>query len=254
MGSSKSSRSADTIPAGPSVVNQPETEPKWVLLHGTPLTPRVWDEVGAILAISRRVVAPALPRPGTQAEIAGRVLASLEDTRAPLHVVGHSFGGQVAIEVALAAPLRLASLTILCSRATPFPAFVASAESLRRGDPLDVEESLARWFLPDELAADGPTVRFARACIISADRALWADDLQAIAGYDRTGDLGGLEVPTRVIAAEFDSVGTPDEMRALAGSIPGAEFVLVPHASHMSQFLDPAALAELITGTSRLLR
>ena len=236
------------------MVNPPEAEPKWLLLHGTPLTPRVWDEVGALLAMSRPVVAPEFPRPGTQTEIARRVLASLEDAQAPLHVVGHSFGGQVAIEVALAAPRRLASLTILCSRATPFPAFATSAESLRRGDPLDVQGSLARWFLPDELAADGPMVRFVRACITGADRARWADDLQAIAGYDRTGDLGHIEAPTRVIAAEFDRVGTPDEMQALADAIPGAEFVLVPHVSHMSQFLNPATLAERIAGTSRTLR
>jgi len=253
MGSSRPTRSANAIRSGPGVVNRPEAEARWVLLHGTPLTPRVWDEVGALLAAGLPVVAPALPRPGTQTEIARRVLASLEGTQA-LHVVGHSFGGQVAIEVALAAPLRLASLTILCSRATPFPAFAASAESLRRGDPLDVQGSLARWFLPDELAADGPAVRFARACITGADRALWAGDLQAIAGYDRAGDLGRIDAPTRVIAAQFDGVGTPDEMQALAGAIPGAEFVLVPNASHMSQFLDPTALAERIAGTSRSLR
>jgi len=221
----------------------------WLLLHGTPLTPRVWDEVGALLAVRLPVIAPALPRPGTQIDLARRLLASLADPHAPLHVVGHSFGGQVAIEVALAAPGRLASLTILCSRATPFPAFAAIAESLRRGDPLDVQESLARWFLPDELAADGPVVRYARACITGADRASWADDLEAIARYDRAGDLGRIQAPTRVIAAELDRVGTPDEMQAMARSIPGAEFVLVPHASHMSQFLDPAALAERIGGT-----
>jgi pimeloyl-ACP methyl ester carboxylesterase len=51
-----------------------------------------------------------------------------------------------------------------------------------------------------------------------------------------------------VIAAEFDQVGTPDEMRALADALPCGEFVLVPHASHMAQFLDPAALAERVTG------
>jgi 3-oxoadipate enol-lactonase len=218
-----------------------------LLLHGTPLTPRVWDEVGDLLALSRPVAAPALPQSGAQTDIARQVLSSLGD--APLHVVGHSFGGQVAIEVALAAPRRLASLTILCSRATPFPAFTASAESLRRGDPLDVEGSLARWFMPDELAVNGPVVQFARACITGADRARWADDLQAIADYDRTGNLGRIEAPTKVIAAEFDRVGTPEEMEALAGSIPGAEFMLVPHASHMSQFLDPVALAERIVGT-----
>jgi 3-oxoadipate enol-lactonase len=229
-------------------VHQPGSQPTWLLLHGTPLTPKIWDQVGALLAMSRPVVAPVLPGPGTQTDIARRVLASLKDAQAPLHVVGHSFGGQVAIEVALAAPRRLASLTILCSRATPFPTFAGSAGSLRRGDPLDVQGSLARWFLPDELIADGPIVRFVRTCITGADRARWADDLEAIASYDRSGDLGRIETPTRVISAELDRVGTPDEMQKLAGAIPGAEFVLVPRASHMSQFLDPAALAERIAG------
>jgi len=186
---------------------------------------------------------------GAQADIARRVLASLEDGQAPLHVVGHSFGGQVALEVAFAAPQRLASLTILCSRATPFPAFADTAESLRRGDPLDVDGSLARWFLPDELAANGPVVRYARDCVTNADRALWADDLQAIAGYDRAWELGRIEAPTKVIAAELDRVGTPDEMQALTDAIPGAEFVLVSNASHMSQFLHPEALAERVAGT-----
>ena len=61
----------------------------------------------------------------------------------------------------LVASQRLASLTILCSRATPFPALSAGAESLRRGDPPDVQGALARWFMPDELATDGHVVRFA---------------------------------------------------------------------------------------------
>ena len=81
-------------PVGP----QPGAQPTWLLLHGTPLTPQVWDEVGALLATTRPVVAPALP-PGIQTDSARRLLASLEDTHSPLHVVGHSFGGQVAIEV-----------------------------------------------------------------------------------------------------------------------------------------------------------
>jgi pimeloyl-ACP methyl ester carboxylesterase len=225
-------------------------EPMWLLLHGTPLTPRVWDGVGSLLATGRPVATPAISGPGSQADIARRLLASREVGLAPLHVVGHSFGGQVAIEIALMIPQRLASLTILCSRATPFPAFGAVAESLRRGDSLDVQGSLARWFLPHELATDGPMVRYVRACIEGADRARWADDLEAIARYDRFGELGQIEAPTRVIAAELDQVGTPDEMQALAHAVPGADFVLVPHASHMSQFLAPATLAERIAGST----
>ncbi len=232
-----------------SAIHHPTAEPRWLLLHGTPLTPHVWDEVGALLLRGRTVAAPALPGPGTQSDIARKVLASSEIGQGPLHVVGHSFGGQVAIEIALEAPERLASLTIVCSRATPFPPFADGAESLRRGDPFDVQAALARWFLSDELADDGPMVRFVRNCIIAADRTRWANDLEAISTYDRLLDIGGIEAPTRVIAAEFDSVGTPEEMQALANAIPGADFVLVPDASHMSQFLDPSALAERIAGS-----
>jgi pimeloyl-ACP methyl ester carboxylesterase len=88
-------------------------------------------------------------------------------------------------------------LTILCSRTTPFPAFADTAESLRRGDPLDVGT---------------------------------------------------------VVAAELDLVGTPDEMRALADSIPGADLVLAPNASHMSQFLHPEALAGRVAGSPAVQR
>lgn len=112
-----------------------------------------------------------------------------------------------------------------------------------------MEGSLARWFLPDELAADGPVVRYARDCLTSADRALWADELEAIARYDRSSDLSVVEAPTTAIAAEFDTVGTPDEMRALTHAIPQATFVLVPAASHMSQFLHPDALAARLSQT-----
>jgi pimeloyl-ACP methyl ester carboxylesterase len=227
----------------------------WLLLHGTPLTPRVWDAVGSRLMSGRPVVAPRLPAntcpAGAQAEIAREVLASLGEPAAGLHVVGHSFGGQVAIEVALAAPQRVCSLAILCSRASPFPAFSEIAASLRRGEPVDVEQTLSRWFVPGELAAGGPLVDYARTCIADADPALWANDLDAIAVYDRRDALSEIRTPTTVIAAEQDRVGNPDEMGAIADAIPEAQLVLVPQASHMSQFLDPDALAARLSGLAR---
>jgi pimeloyl-ACP methyl ester carboxylesterase len=222
----------------------------WLLLHGTPLTPQVWDGIRPYLEAERPVAAPLLPRPADsrapQAEIAQAVLASLPAT-GPLHVVGHSFGGQVALEVAIAAPLAVASLTILCSRATPFPAFAATAASLRHGDPLDIEGSLARWFLAEELSTNGSVVRYARTCLTGADRGAWADDLDAIATYDRTDELNTINIPTTVIAAEHDKVGTPTDMRSLATAVPNSSFELVPDASHMSQFLHPEALAERLS-------
>lgn len=222
----------------------------WLLLHGTPLTPEVWDGLRPTLGSIHPVSAPLLPRPatatGAQAEIADRVLKEVDHLAQRFHVVGHSFGGQVAVELALAAPRRVASLTVLCSRASPFPSFSTAAEALRLGEPVDVEASLARWFLPGELATNGPVVHFARRCLEQADRSSWSDDLEAIAVYDRQEDLASILVPTSIIASEFDKVGTPQEMIAMASAIPDVRFECVKNASHMSQFTDPSALADRI--------
>jgi 3-oxoadipate enol-lactonase len=231
-----------------------QNDPTWLLLHGTPLTPQVWDGVRPVLEAERRVIAPKLPRPAdtcdSQAQVARAVLEALAGTE-QLHVVGHSFGGQVALEVALAAPRAVSSLTILCSRATPFPAFASAAASLRHGDPLDIEGALSRWFLADELAGGGAIVDYARGCLVAADRESWADDLDAIATYNRRDALNTINIPTTVIAAEHDQVGTPTEMRALAAAIPDAAFELVPDATHMSQFLHPKDLAERVSRAAR---
>jgi pimeloyl-ACP methyl ester carboxylesterase len=70
-----------------------------------------------------------LPAPSAaataQGEIASRILDRLVGDAA-LHVVGHSLGAQVAIELALRVPGRVRTLTILCSRA-------AAASSMRIG-------------------------------------------------------------------------------------------------------------------------
>lgn len=70
-----------------------------------------------------------------------------------------SRAGQVAIDFALLAPRRAQTLTVVCSRDTPFPAFAAAAARLR------------------------------------ADRDSWAAALDAIAGYDRAGRVGSISIP-----------------------------------------------------------
>ena len=110
------------------------TPRRWLLIHGTPLTPEVWTPTADALGTAE-VLAPDCTDVPTgdnpQAAIARRLLESVDGD---LDVVGHPFGGQIAIEVALRAPQRVRTLTILCSRDTPFPAFGALAESVRAGD------------------------------------------------------------------------------------------------------------------------
>lgn len=224
----------------------------WLLLHGTQLTPNVWDDITERLAATGPVVTPNLShRPGTpcdQGWHARRVLADLPDGN--LDVVGHSFGGHVALEVVLAARARVRSLTIVCSRDTPFPPFAAAAAEMRASGTVNAEGTLARWFAPDELAADGPLVRYARHCLTAADPVAWAHDLDAIGSYDRSEDVPALDISTTLIAAELDQVATVDAMTALAGRLPHARLHVVG-GSHMSPFVHPDRLTELLKASPR---
>jgi pimeloyl-ACP methyl ester carboxylesterase len=223
---------------------------RWLLLHGTPLTPQVWDGVAGHLRGHGPAwcpdISPAAGQRDAQAVLAAQLTRTLERSSERLHVVGHSFGGQVAIDVALLAPQRVQTLTLVCSRDTPFPAFAAAAARLRDGEPVDPGAALGRWFTEPELRANGPVVSYARRCLEQADRASWAAALEAIAGYDRADRVGSIGVPSTLIAAELDQVSTPAAMSDLAGRLPRAVLHVLPGAAHMTPFSDPARLAALL--------
>ena len=98
----------------------------WVLLHGTPLNPDVWSELSPALG-SQPVLAPIVTPTANdrhpQLTVAQRLAIELPLVADRWDVVGHSFGGQIALELALLAPARVATLSVICSRDTPFPPF-----------------------------------------------------------------------------------------------------------------------------------
>jgi pimeloyl-ACP methyl ester carboxylesterase len=151
----------------------------------------------------------------------------------------------VALDFALLAQQQVATLTLLCTRDTPFPAF-AAATRLRGGAPVDADAALSRWFTPAELDQGGPVVSYARRCLQHADRRSWAAALDAIARYDRADRTASIRIPATLIAAELDQVSSPAAMSALASRLPRATLKILPGTAHMTPFTDPAALAELI--------
>jgi pimeloyl-ACP methyl ester carboxylesterase len=193
----------------------------WLLLHGVPLSLGIWDDVRRHLAGD--TVAPDLneaigsvPRDGLlQQQVAAKISADMSE--GDLAVVGHSFGGQVALELALAAPQRLRRLIIVCSRHTPFPAFELGARAVRAGEPVDIDAGMRRWFTPAELAADGPAVRYAR---------------------------------RRVARAAAAVVSPPAVMAELAVALPAAVLEVVDDWAHMSPFANPAAFAARLTAAA----
>jgi len=229
--------------------------PRWLLLHGTPLDGAIWNEVVGELGAADEARAPNLVLPddplSLQAGAARHLLDTLGDEAQALDVVGHSFGGQIALEMAIAAPERIRSLVIVCSRDTPFSPFGSIAAGLRAGAPIDIEAALKRWFRPSELSEDAAAVRHARDCLSRADSAEYVRSLDAIACFDRSRHRSGIDLPVTLIAADSDAVSTPSVMAQWADALPRARYRLFPDAAHMSPFARPREFAQLLDEHAR---
>ncbi len=102
---------------------QGEGEEVAVLLHGFGACHGVWDGIAASLSGTMRTLAydlpghgasQAVPDAGSPRKAAQAIAADMAARGLPrVHLVGHSMGGAIAALTALAAPERIASLTLL---------------------------------------------------------------------------------------------------------------------------------------------
>jgi len=224
----------------------------WLLLHGTPLTPAVWDGVAALFpAIGDIACPPVVPGDGPASEVqstlADELCADTVGVAPPWHVVGHSFGGQVAIELAARKPDLVDRLTLLCTRDSPYPPFATVAATVER-EPVAVDASMRRWFSPTELASGGAAVEYARDALLTADVRAWARALAAIAVFDATAATPTIGCPTLVVAAEHDAISDPAAMSAMHRRLWRSRFVVLDGAWHMSVFTEPDRLVDLLSG------
>ena len=172
---------------------------------------------------------------------------SVEDGTGLVHTApGHWWGGEVVLQTALDHPQRVSRLSVVCSRAAPFPAFLDVAAGLRAGTA-DRTVSLARWFTADELAADGPVVAAVRTRLETADAQAWAGALDMIAGFDVMAALPAITVPVDVVAAEFDGVAVPGHMAAIAAALPRSRYLMVTGAHHLLPMQEPGLVGGVLT-------
>jgi proline iminopeptidase len=61
----------------------------------------------------------------------------------------------------------------------------------------------------------------------------------SLEGWDRSGDLAGIDVPALVIGAEHDTMD-PAHMRWMADQLPQGSYLHCPEGSHLAQFDDPS--------------
>jgi pimeloyl-ACP methyl ester carboxylesterase len=174
----------------------------------------------------------------------------------PVHLVGVSWGGVLALRTAATHPAAVRSLTVVGASVGSGvdPARAAqmrerAGELVRLGNAEFARQRGPRLLAPD---ADPALVEQAVATMAAAVRpAGYAGAAEVMASADLTGDLARIAVPALVMAGAEDRVTGPDRAREIAAGIPGSALVLVPGAGHLANQERPALVNAWLRGFTR---
>ncbi|WP_306205710.1 alpha/beta fold hydrolase [Actinoplanes sp. RD1] len=248
--------------------------PPVLLLHGIARSLEDWAPVQERLSSSWRTIAVDLPGYGLSDRLPGRaglpsladgVLATLDalGEHRPLHVMGNSLGGAVAMRLLCDAPGRVATLTLVASagfgkevivnlRALAVP--LLGRRLLRRFDERAARR-VERSLFHDRSHATPERVAFAVRAFGRADfvsvfletakelgtvrgvRPAWRRDLlAAVAAHPR---------PTLLVWGERDLILPSAHLAAARTAFPDARWHLFPATGHMPQIERADEFAEL---------
>jgi pimeloyl-ACP methyl ester carboxylesterase len=214
--------------------------PAVVLLHGLSGSTRWWRKNVEPLAAHFRVYAVDLigfgrsRRQPFSLERSGETLAQWMDAvgEERFHVVGHSMGGLISVDLAARHPERLDRLVLVDALALPMGHGIARSA-------LALVEAL-RWlpgdFLP-VLVADA-----LRAGPLTLARASWA-----IHQADRSAALRRIAARVLIVWGEHDTLLPAPQGAALHAALPGSEFVVIEGAGHNPMWDRPAEFNRLLT-------
>jgi pimeloyl-ACP methyl ester carboxylesterase len=254
-------------------IERPGSGTPVVLIHGLPGTAEDWEDVTPLLAGHRTI---AIDRPGFGYSSGGYVpfaeqLETIDALLGKLHIVrpvlvGHSYGGTIALGFAERYPGQVRGLVLVDSaaggtrpdgfehlqahviKALQLPAIEQIADvtfsQLLRKVSAELAESEA--FSPQPVNA----AHRRRVLAISMSNG----NLQALAGEYLAADgviaqvdrgLGKLRIPSVVIQGDADKFVEPARGRRLAATLPDARLEMV-YGGHMQPYDHPAAIAAAV--------
>jgi pimeloyl-[acyl-carrier protein] methyl ester esterase len=239
-----------------------------VLLHGWGMNLRVFDGLRASLAPHHRVTAIDLAGHGRSPWIAGsspqqqlaRIAAMLP--RAAV-VVGWSLGGQLALQLAAEPALAVRRLVLI----TTSPRFVSAddwphglAAATLRQFAAQLEHDAAHTiddFIELQLrgSADATAVRATLQSSLrmhgAAHPAALAAGLALLEHNDLRALARRIEVPTLVIAGQYDRVTAPQAGLALAQLLPQAQLLTIRRAGHAPFLSHPGEVSAALLAFTR---
>jgi pimeloyl-ACP methyl ester carboxylesterase len=228
-----------------------------VLLHGLGARVSDWAFQLPVLAERYRVIAVDLPGHGGSAlprervtidDIADRVGALLAHLAAPpVHLVGLSLGGCVALALAVRAPARVRSLTLVNAFARLRPAgpraalrLLARLALLAVAPMPCVAAHVARGLFPKREQRD----LYARAVasLGATSRAGYVAAVRALARFDARPRLAGVRCPTLIVVGDRDATVPRSAAETLCAGIAGARMVVVADSGHATTHDQPETL------------
>lgn len=187
-----------------------------------------------------------------------------------IHLLGHSWGGWLAVEYMLSRPRGVTSL-VLASTSSSVPQFVAECARLKSELPPAVREVLARY----EATGDYQNPEYQAAVLEFYKRHLcrldpWPEPLQRtianldgnavyetmngpnefvvignLKDWDRTARLGEIALPTLVTCGRYDELAPPCA-ETLHRGIAGSRMVRFESSAHMAHMEEPEAFRRTV--------
>ena len=220
-----------------------------MLLPPFPFDRTVWStNITAIVETGHRAIAVDYPGFGDSPPASPAVLsiAAIADATAALlaklglqraTLMGLSMGGYVALAFAQRHPERLRGLILADTRAA------ADSDSARQGRAQALDTLATRGVdaylagaLPKQLVPDAPVELLNAVTRLAVKRpAALTTALAALRDRPaRTAEAPHIACPTLVLVGAADQITPAAEMKALAQAIPGARFVELANAGHLS--------------------
>ena len=253
-----------------------------VLVHGNFGSWRWWQPVFDRLPAGMKAWAPSLRGCGTTAEGAPdfSIPRLAEDLREfisgvrlrRVHLVGHSLGGCVALQLALTAPELLSSLTLIApgpptGLAGMREANTRTARKLKMIDPDHAPSMAAMYSMYQMSRVLGTHRRLLRSSLVEmmptaqldptqfeellADAAAMPAEslvgfLRGLHQWNVEQQLGQVRIPTLLVWGGKDRLIPGHTMERMAESIPGCQRVFWEDVGHSPQFERPDELADTL--------
>ncbi|MFN2203079.1 MAG: alpha/beta fold hydrolase [Caldilineaceae bacterium] len=255
-------------------VESPVEAPTFVLLHGSLFNAFTWIEVtdlfgreGQVVAydqipygLSEKLVAGDWtgPNPYTPEAAVDQLFSFLDELDLDTIVlVGHSYGGTLAVQAALAQPDRVEAL-ILVDPAVyvqeEMPGWLLNLPQVRRLGPFFARQLgqndafLRQMYLnPDPIIDERMNLTRINTRIQNWDVALW-EYLRAwrVNTLELATRISEIQQPALVITGDSDNVVPTTDSQRLDSELPDSELVILPSCGHVPQEECPDAFEEAV--------